>query len=466
MRHEASFRDPSGYIFLHEGEIYRQINELGGSDYDMLMAGGLYTSLSEKGWIIEHSEVEDPRVGSEAESDNHKIIKPRKVPYVSYPYEWSFNQLKDAALLTLRVAAHALEYGMSLKDASAYNIQFIGSRPIFIDTLSFETYRTGSPWIAYKQFCEHFLAPLALMSYSDIGLSRLLSSGINGIPLATAARLLPFRTKLRPGLYAHIHLHARSQEKFANSATEAPEILTDKNTRAISRSALRAILESLATTVSKLQWRRPKTEWGDYYDNTNYSGEAFRHKAFILSNLLESIPHPITRLHDLGANIGAFSTIASEYSAYVVSQDVDPVAVDNQYLARKRQSEDNILPLLQDLTSPSPAIGWRNRERADFVSRSRCDVVLALALIHHLAISNNLPLPEIAAFFADLAPYLIIEFVPKSDTQVRRLLTTRSDIFPHYSEEGFEQAFLQLFEVHSKQKIVGSERTLYLMLRK
>ena len=465
-RLSASFRDPSGFVFSHQGQIYRQVNRAYSSTYDQLMSSSLYDVLSAKGWLIAHEEVSEYPEGMQLPEQVYKLLLPQQIPYVSYPYEWSFNQLKDAALLTLKIAAAALQQDMILKDASAYNVQFIGATPVFIDTLSFESYVEGTPWVAYRQFCQHFLAPLALMAHADISLSKLLLSEIDGIPLPLASQLLPTKTKLTYGLYTHIHLHAKTQQRFADAA-ETNELQTPKPASAqLSKKGLRAILESLASAINKLQWKQPKTEWGDYYENTNYSVASADQKAILVGNFLGSIPGGITTVHDLGANTGVFSEVASAYCEHVISQDIDPVAVDAQYEYRKKHGPGNVLPLLLNLTAPSPAIGWHNTERDSFTTRARCDVIMALALIHHLAISNNTPLEHIAALFADLAPHLIIEFVPKSDSQVIRLLATREDIFPDYNDIGFERAFGKFFDVAQKKAVEGSERTLYLLNRR
>ena len=463
QRLNASFRDPSGYIFLHEGTIYRRVNSSYAAQYDQLLRSGLYDALVEKKWLVTHEEVDTESLPGHA--DAHCLLRPEPIPYISYPYEWCFSQLKDAALLTLKIAAQALQRDMVLKDASAYNVQFIGHRPVFIDTLSFEAYKDGAPWVAYRQFCQHFLAPLALMAHGHASLGQLLCTHIDGIPLEIAASLLPLRTRLHSGLYTHIHLHAKTQQRFANAAADKkPEAST--KAPFISKKALRAILESLAMTVQKLVWQLPKTEWGSYYEATSYSADAADNKADLIGEMLASLNRPIAVCHDLGANRGRYSEVAAKHCVHVISQDIDPVAVESQYRERKTSGPDNILPLLQNLTAPSPAIGWRNRERDCFAHRARCDAVLALALVHHLAISNNTPMSEIAGFFYDLAPHLIIEFVPKADSQVKRMLATREDIFPDYSEVGFEVAFTEFFEILHKAKVRNSERTLYLMIRR
>ncbi len=461
----SSFRDPSGFVFQYENRIYRQVNNVYAQSYEKFMICGLYEELTARKILIEHTEISD---GALPRTDEcHKILEPDQLRYISYPYEWSFSQLKDAALLTLRAQAIALKHGFTLKDASAYNIQFHHGRPVFIDTLSFEPYEEGKPWTAYRQFCQHFAAPLALMARTDIELGKMLSSHIDGIPLPLASRLLPARTWLSYPFLAHIHLHAKMQAGYADLAGENQSSSQDKaSSSKVSAKGLRAIAESLASFVNKLDWTPPKTEWGDYYDHTNYNDEASQKKRELVDEFLSRIDSPLNIVQDLGANTGEFSRIATKHADLVVSQDIDPVAVEKNYRKSREDKDSKLLPLRQDLFSPSPAIGWANEERESFRERAGCDAMLALALIHHLAISNNLPLAHIANLFAALSKWLIIEFVPKSDSQVIRLLETREDIFDHYNIEDFERVFGEYFDLREKQTVHGSERTLFLFQRK
>jgi hypothetical protein len=382
------------------------------------------------------------------------VLKPEQVPFVSYPYEWSFSQLKDAALTTLLIQKKALEFGMCLKDCSAYNIQFFKGSPVFIDTLSFERYEEGKPWVAYRQFCQHFLAPLALMSHRDVRLGQLSRVHLDGVPLDLASRLLPGRTRLSFSLLFHVHLHARSQSRYA-----ARQIDTKRHR--VSRLGLVGIVDSLESAVRKMRWHPGGTEWGEYYQDTNYSTAAFEHKKQIVAEFLGRIKPG--NVWDLGANTGVFSRLASQMGVPTISFDIDPAAVERNYLDCRRDSETNILPLLLDLTNPSPGIGWQSRERASLLDRGPADTLLALALVHHLAISNNVPLGKVAEFLAGICEWLIIEFVPKSDSQVKRLLATREDIFPRYDQGAFESDFGQYFAIQRSAKTRESERTLYLM---
>ncbi len=453
----ASFRDPSGFLFYgQDGRLLRQINHSYQEDYERLMDSGLYEALVKAGLLISHQEVAvEPAEPEQA----YKVIEPELVPFISYPYEWSFSQLKDAALLTLTIQQKAVEFDLSLKDASAFNVQFLRGRPILIDTLSFEVYQEGLPWVAYRQFCQHFLAPLALMAHRDVRLGQLFQRYIDGIPLDLASGLLPWRTRLSFGLLSHIHLHASAQKRFAGQNVEKRAAA-----RPLGRNSFLGLIDSLATTVSKLRWEAGGTAWAEYETDNNYSAAAMDEKVRIVAQFLTAAEPAV--VWDLGANTGRFSRLASEQGIETISFDMDPAAVELNYLRLKANKEKHLLPLLLDLTNPTPAIGWQNRERDSLLERAGADTILALALVHHLAITNNLPLDQIAAFLSRLGRKLIIEFVPKEDSQVQRMLAARADIFPDYTQAGFEAAFGSHFEIERVVPIEDSARTLYLMGRR
>jgi ribosomal protein L11 methylase PrmA len=456
--HPASFRDPSGFLFKREGILYRQVNLSYQKEYDLLMSCGLYEELAGKGWLVRHSEGD---VEPEQPGLAYKVLEPELVETISYPYEWSFSQLKDAALRTLAIQKRALKKGMTLKDASAYNIQFVNARPVLIDSLSFGIYKPGEAWVAYKQFCQHFLAPLALMASTDVRLSQLLRIYIDGIPLDLASRLLPGRTRLNIGLSTHIHMQAFFQNKPSPGKTGQ-----SKSPGVMSQSSTEALIESLRSVIHKLNWKPKGTQWGDYYEEnaSHYSDAASQHKLQIVGAFLEQIkPHSAW---DLGANTGLFSRAASQRGIPTVAFDIDPAAVEKDYLACKANKETNLLPLVLDLTNPSPAIGWNHRERMSLLERGPVEAVLALALIHHLAIANNVPLSNLADFLQQAGRWLVIEFVPKEDSQVQILLASREDIFPKYTQQGFEQAFSEYFNIHSSIPVNDTARSMYLMERR
>ena len=449
----SSFRDRSGFLFYYENEIYRIINFSYKKQYEKFMNSELYQKLEEKNLIISHSEIENLDI----DCDYYKIIKPEKIPFISYPYEWSFSQLKDAALLTLRIQKAAMKYGMTLKDGSAFNIQFHNGHPIFIDTLSFEIYEEGQIWKPYKQFCQHFLAPLALISKKDVRLNLLSKTFIDGIPIDLAAKLLPKTTFGNFGLMAHIHAHAKSQKHYEDKDAKIKQ-------KTLSKRSFEGLIESLKSSIEKMTWNEDSTEWGDYYSDTNYTEKSFEEKKQFISLAIDQVKPKL--VWDMGANTGVFSRLASTKGINTISYDIDPLAVEKNYLSSSQNSEQNILPLILDLTNPSSGIGWNHDERMSIIQRGPADMVFALALVHHLAISNNVPLNKIAEFFSQISKFLIIEFVPKSDSQVKRLLLTRDDIFENYDEKNFEIEFSKFFKIINSKKILDSERTIYIMENK
>ena len=449
----SSFRDRSGFLFYYENEIYRIINFSYKKQYEKFMNSELYQKLEEKNLIITHSEIENLDI----DCDYYKIIKPEKIPFISYPYEWSFSQLKDAALLTLRIQKAAMKYGMTLKDGSAFNIQFHNGHPIFIDTLSFEIYEEGQIWKPYKQFCQHFLAPLALISKKDVRLNLLSKTFIDGIPIDLAAKLLPKTTFGNFGLMAHIHAHAKSQKHYEDKDAKIKQ-------KTLSKRSFEGLIESLKSSIEKMTWNENNTEWGDYYSDTNYTEKSFEEKKQFISLTIDQVKPKL--VWDMGANTGVFSRLASTKGINTISYDIDPLAVEKNYLSSSQNSEQNILPLILDLTNPSSGIGWNHDERMSIIQRGPADMVFALALVHHLAISNNVPLNKLAEFFSQISKFLIIEFVPKSDSQVKRLLLTRDDIFENYDEKNFEIEFSKFFKIINSKKILDSERTIYIMENK
>jgi len=450
---KSSFRDPSGILFYYKNEIYRQVNISYKENYDKLVNSGLYETLVSKNLLMSHQEVDTPLLNQE---NVYKIIRPEKIKFISYPYEWCFSQLKNAALTTLEIQKIALDYGMTLKDASAYNIQFKNAKAVLIDTLSFEVFKEGQFWTPYRQFCQHFLAPLALMSHKDIRLNQLLRIYLDGIPLDLTSNLLPTKTKAMFSLMSHIHAHAKSQKHYEKK--HDGKIKGKK----LGYKSFLGIIESLHSGIKKLNWEPKGTEWSDYYQEANYSNIAFQQKKEIIEKFFDSVKQP-NLVWDLGANTGYFSRIASTRGIETISFDIDPAAVEKNFRECLEKDETNLLPLVLDLTNPSSNIGWENNERMSFMERAPVDIILALALIHHLVISNNLPLKKIVSFFKKICKYLIIEFVPKSDSQVIKLLSTRDDIFDEYTEQNFVKEFEKEFLIKNSIKLQGSERTLYIL---
>ena len=442
-------------MFRRDGTLYRSVSDVGMAKLDALHGSGLYDRLAGQGFLVEHESV-DRGLALEPHSAA-MVIKPRELPFVSYPYEWCFGQLKDAALLTLEIQSQALDHGLTLSDASAFNVQFDGCRPVFIDTLSFEEYKPGLPWSAYRQFCQHFLAPLALVSRVDVRLATLTKNFIDGLPLDLAANILGRKGWFSPGLAAHVHLHSRSQERFRDSGGTAPKLPK------VSLQGLRGIVDSLRRLVNSLQWKRGPSEWIDYYEaNNNYAGVGLDEKERIVAEMSEAIGPRI--VWDLGANTGRFSRITASQGAFTIAWDMDASCVEAHYCRVKDTSEIRLLPLVNDLTNPSPSLGWAHAERDSLGVRANAQLSLALGLLHHLAIGNNVPLPQVMRWLRSLSPNVIVEWIPKEDSQVQRLLATRSDIFPEYDLEGFERALRPYFDVAVQRAIPGTKRQLFLLV--
>lgn len=444
---EGSFRDPSGRVYYQNGQVLRDINYIYQANYKKLMKGGLYRELTKSGMLVKHVEIKN-------DNQVYKTIKPDTIPFISYPYEWCFSQLKSAALLTLNIEKLCLKHGMNLKDASAFNIQFIGKKPIFIDTLSFEEYISGKPWVAYRQFCQQFLAPLALMTYTDNRLSKLANLFLDGIPLDLTDTLLPLSAKINFGILGHIVLNSKSQHLKSTKSK-------GKNNYILTKQGLESIIDSLISLIKNLKPKKRDSTWGEYYSNTNYNQKSFNNKGQLVEDFLKNLP--LKTILDLGANNGYFSEIAGKSKAYVISADYDEKSIEDNFL---HGTSSSILPLVIDFMNPSASLGWANQERKSFWERANVDLIMMLATIHHLAISNNLPFEKIASLIKDKCRYLIIEFVPKSDSKVKILLSQREDIFDLYTEENFEKVFNKYFKIIKKENILGSQRYLYLMEKK
>ncbi|MDR0393395.1 MAG: hypothetical protein LBH52_04160 [Puniceicoccales bacterium] len=444
----GSFRDPSGFVFVENKKIFRQINPCYFETYDQLKQTGVYKELIQNGILIGHEEVK--------RNDEGIVLQAEKIPFVSYPYEWSFDQLKDAALLTLKLQIQLLQKGFSLKDASAYNIQFIGYKPIFIDTLSFEPY-IQEPWVAFGQFCKHFLYPLMLMSRIDLRLNNLLKLWIDGVPTEIMDDFLPKTTK-------YLSLNYWLYVKLVKSTQNRAQTKKQKIKCTLSKQQLLRVLDGLTSAVNAMKPKRKSTEWENYYTFTNYTNSSFLKKENLIQDFIQEV-QPKT-VWDLGANDGQFSRLASQRGIITMAFDIDPMAVEKNYLRARTEKDVNLLPLLLDLTNPSSGIGWGNCERESLQDRGPADLGLVLALIHHLAIGNNIPFNAMAEYFSKLFSAIIIEFIPKEDSKVQELLCNRKDIFEYYNQSNFETDFERYFTIVKKTLIEESLRTLYLMKKR
>jgi hypothetical protein len=379
----------------------------------------------------------------------YKVIKPRQIPFINYPYEWSFEQLKAAALLTLKIQQKAMLFGMTLKDATGFNICFEGSQPIFIDTASFDLYDASKPWSAYRQFCQHFLAPLLLARYRGSSLLSLLALYPDGIPLEIAAKLLPARSNFSLLSLLHIHL----QQKVSATGKNANQ------RSSFSQAKLSRIIEHLQSGIAALSIRKETSHWSKYYHETILSDAYLKGKKKVVLDMTGSLP--VETVLDLGANTGEFSMELVNQGKRVIAAESDRICVDLIFSKHKK-----VTAVCVDLMHPSPSIGWMNKERSRFSERAKSDLVLALALMHHLCIGKNLPLSLLAKGLIELGPWLLIEFVPKSDPKVQLLLHTRQDIFDEYTEDHFKRSFSPYYTLIQEAALPESDRKLFLFKRK
>lgn len=440
-REPSSFRDPSAFMYSENGIYYRFLHNSYKLDYDHLLSSGLYQSLTQKKWLIEHEECETKPEGA------YKLLKPRQLSFLNYPYEWSFRQLKDAALLTLGILQESIKYGMILKDATGFNIIFEGNRPVFIDSASFERYDETKPWKAYRQFCESFLSPLVLARYRGSGMLGMQLQYPDGIPIALTSKLLPGRSWLHSLCLLHIHLQnavSRSSKTVSNS---------------FSKEKLMRIISHLESGIKSLDNSRETSQWSKYYTETILSPKYLNDKISSVSQLTRDLD--AKQIVDLGANTGEFAALFAGPGAHVIAADFDHRCIDQLYTSR-----EDITSVVVNLMNPTPAIGWMNNERKTFEERINADLVLALALMHHLCISKNLSFDLLARGLSRFGEYLLVEFVPIDDPKAVILLSHRDNIFEDYTEINFRKAFSVEFELLKESEIADSKRKLFLMKRK
>lgn len=453
--HHASFRDPSGFLF-HDGDVLRRsIQPIYFPQYKKLKESGFFKILNQKNLLIPHTET--------SVSENQIIITPEKIPFVTNPYEWSFEQYKQAALLTLKIQNFALSKGFILKDASAFNVTFHKGKPILIDTLSFDFYKEDTPWRAYKQFITHFLGPLVLAKYHGTEMLKMMQVHIDGIPVELISSLLPFRSQFSPILYSNIHLLAKMEHKHKVDYEGKAKIAK------LSKNAQKKILETLYSFISKLILNKA-SEWGDYYSKTNYDTDAFSNKiALIREWIMRLSPKSLI---DFGGNDGTFARTVIDDVAEILVTDIDSNAIDLNFQKVRDNNEVNLLPFVSDVLQPSPGIGFDNTERETLIKRLikfSPDVTLALALVHHITLSGNIPFEKSASFFASFSKKLIIEFPKREDSWVDSLLTRKREFINHfdfYNEKNFEKAFNVYFNLEKKTVLEGTKRIIYLYKKK
>ncbi len=456
----ASFRDPASTVFYQNGRVLRGLSKDGAADYEVLAATRFFPRALEAGEIVGTTSVPLDSLPEEARrSEWPLILEHQRVPVVSYPYEWTFSMLKAAALLHLDLLQRALAEGLTMKDGYAYNLQFLGARPVFIDVGSFERARPGEPWAGYRQFCQTMLYPLLLTAHKGVRFQPWLRGAVQGIPPVEMRRLFGRAELLRAGVLKHVLLHQAMDVRF--SGARASETRQELKAAGFSTELQAATVRAIRKLVAGLRWRAGESAWSDYQRTSTYSDEEReRKKAFVARSVAAAAPARLC--FDLGANDGTYSRIAAEHADYVVAADADDLTVDLLFQALAEEGERRILPLVVDLCDPSPSLGWRGRERMGFFERGRPDVVLALALIHHLAITGNVPLAELVDWWHSLGGRLVIEFVDPADPMADRLLANKPPgMHGDYRREVFEGLLESRFDVVEREELPSGTRALY-----
>lgn len=451
---QGSFRDPSGHVYETESAIFRTVAPIAADNYEAARDQGLLKRLVKDGRIVGLCEVDPVEYGLASDVASYLLRHPR-LPYISYPYEWSFSLLRDAALFHLDLNLELLEQGFTLSDASAYNVQFVGPKPVFIDHLSIRRYRDGEFWTAHRQFCEQFLNPLLLRSISGVAHNAWYRGNVEGIPVADLAKLLPLRRRLSWRVLTHIVL----QNRFQQNAGQSNDIAKLQKRR-LPHAGYKGMMTQLRRWIAGLASSRiGSTTWQNYADCNTYDDTEKAEKAKFISKFTETV-RPET-LIDLGCNTGDYSKVALANGARrVIGFDFDQQALDRAHERAKAEDLD-FLPLFLDAKNPSPDQGWLQAERYGYGSRANADGVLALAFIHHLAIAHNVPLEQAIGWIVQTAPSGVIEFVPKADPTVRQMLALRDDIFPDYDIATFSALLQNRARIHQQEMISNSGRTLF-----
>ncbi|MGZ5325223.1 MAG: methyltransferase [Solirubrobacterales bacterium] len=458
----GSFRDPDGRVFLTDEGVYRALSEAGLADWRALADSPLLNELSSEGLLVKTElagETEIAAAIAEAlPAEPAAVLRHERIPFVTYPYEWPFSMLRDAALLQLDLLQRALDQGLMLKDASPYNVQWRGVNPVFIDVSSFERLREGEPWAGYRQFCMLFLYPLMLQAYRGIDFQPLLRGAIDGIPPSQARALFGGRDALRAGVLSHIRLHARLERSNAQRAGE--DVRGELKSANFSTELIRSNLKRMRKLVERLEWKAGRTAWTAYRSENTYSDADDQAKAAFVAAAVES--H--SRLTwDLGCNDGAYARLAAEHADCVVALDSDHATVDGLYRALRESASRRIVPLVGNLVDPSPGLGWRGEERRPLAARGAPELVLALALVHHLSISGNVPLRALLDWFASLGARLVIEFATREDPMVKRLLAAkRQGLHGDYELGEFDRLLSERFSVERRETLPSQTRVLFL----
>lgn len=454
----GSFRDRDGRIYRHGDRVFRGLSQGALEDFRKLAQCRFYRTFLDEGKLVRSREIsgEALPLPREVHESWAGFLEHDTVPVISYPYEWTFSMLQDAALLTLDLTEAALLEDLSLKDATPYNVQFVDGRPVFIDIASFESLPPGATWAGYRQFCEMFLFPLMLQAYKGVDFQPFMRSSINGVDVQTAAGLFGFRDRFRKGVASHVWLQAKLDRRYGGTSQNVRSSLKSAG---FNKELILANVRKLRKLIRRLQWGGEGSEWGSYEEFHNYSPDDHARKEDFIARSVGDLG--AGKVWDIGCNTGQFSRIAAANGASVVAMDLDHFAVERLYRDIREQETKGILPLLQNVSDPSPNWGWRNRERTDLQTRARPDLVLCLALIHHVVITANVPMEEFIDWLADLTDGLVIEYVSRSDDKVKALLRNKEDKYSDYSRDNLEQLLDLRFQRVETLTLDSGNRFLY-----
>jgi SAM-dependent methyltransferase len=454
----GSFRDPDSRVVMSDGRVLRLLSERGLADWKALSSSPLFAELVQEGKLVGTREavVQELPPGA-LTGEVAAVLEHEVVPFVSYPYEWTFGMLRDAAVLQLELVRRSIGAGMILKDSSPYNVQFRGSRPVFIDVGSFERLREGEPWAGYRQFCMLFLYPLLLESWKGVPFQPWLRGSLAGITPETFRSVLSRRDLLRRGAFTHVALHARLERRHQE---DEGDVKGDLRASGFRKELILANVGSLERRVARLTPRPRRSAWSAYEPTTSYAdADAKRKETFVSAALASERPRVVW---DLGCNDGRFSRMAAETAEHVVAVDADPVVVDRLYEELKTEAAARVLPLTMDLTDPSPGQGWKGAERKSLEDRGRPDLALCLALVHHLSIGGNVPIADLLDWFRGLAGSLVIELATPDDPMVRKMLARkRPEDHPDYRRDWFERCLDERFTVVDSEVLSSGTRVLY-----